>query len=451
MKQRVADLLSAQSVDEREVRICGWLRTRRDTGEFSFLEINDGSCLANIQIIADKSLENYDSEIKQLTTGCSVIIIGQLKESPAKGQTVEVHASSVEVVGWAEPETYPLQKKRHSFEFLREMSHLRPRTNALGAVARVRSRLGYAVHQFFQDKGFSQVHTPIITTSDCEGAGEMFEVAASGSKGEHFFGDPAGLTVSGQLQAEVYALALGDVYTFGPTFRAENSNTSRHLAEFWMIEPEMSFCDLKGNMQVAEEMLKYLLKDVLENCAEDMELFNKFIAKGIIDQLRFVIEQDFAHITYTEAVDQLLASNKKFEFDVSWGVDLQSEHERYLTEEVYKKPLIVTDYPSSIKPFYMRVNDDGKTVAAMDILVPGIGEIVGGSQREERYDVLLERMKEADISPEEYSWYLDLRKYGTVPHAGFGLGFERLVQYVTGMANIREVIPFPRTPGSAPC
>jgi len=451
MKQRIVELLALDVVEKQQVTVCGWVRTRRDTGEFSFVEVNDGSCLANIQIIADKTLANYESEIKQITTGCSVVIKGVLKESPGKGQNVEVHAESLEVVGWADPETYPLQKKRHSFEFLREMSHLRSRTNALGAVSRVRSRLSYSVHRFFQERGFFQVHTPIITTSDCEGAGEMFQVAATGNKGEHFFGDPAGLTVSGQLQAEVYALSLGDVYTFGPTFRAENSNTSRHLAEFWMIEPEMSFCDLAGNMKIAEEMLKYLLTDVLEHCAEDMALFNKFIAEGIIERLQFVVDEDFAHITYTEAVDKLLASKKKFEFDVSWGIDLQSEHERYLTEEVYKKPLIVTDYPASIKPFYMRVNDDDKTVAAMDILVPGIGEIVGGSQREERYDVLLEKMKEADISPEDYGWYLDLRKYGTVPHAGFGLGFERLVQYVTGMANIREVIPFPRTVGSAPC
>ncbi len=451
MKQRIVELLALEEVEEREVTVCGWVRTRRDTGEFSFVEVNDGSSLANIQVIADKALKNYGLEIKQLTTGCSVIVTGILKESPAKGQNVEIHADSLEVIGWAEPETYPLQKKRHSFEFLREISHLRPRTNALGAVSRVRSRLSYSVHQFFQERGFFQIHTPIITTSDCEGAGEMFQVAATGNKGEHFFGAPAGLTVSGQLQAEVYALSLGDVYAFGPTFRAENSNTSRHLAEFWMIEPEMAFCDLMGNMKVAEEMLKYLLADVLEHCAADMELFNKFIAKGIIDRLQFVVDEKFAHITYTEAVEKLLASGKEFEFDVVWGVDLQSEHERYLTEEVYKKPLVVTDYPASIKPFYMRANDDGKTVAAMDILVPGIGEIIGGSQREDRYDVLLARMQDAGIEVEEYQWYLDLRKYGTVPHSGFGLGFERLVQFVTGMANIREVIPFPRTPGFAPC
>lgn len=450
MKRRVAELLRAKA-DGQEVEVLGWVRTRRDSGEFSFLEVNDGSCLKNVQVIADKNLGNYSSEIKQLTTGCSVAIQGVLKESPAKGQSVEVHATSIEVVGWADPETYPLQKKRHSFEFLREMSHLRPRTNALGAVARVRSRLSFGVHRFFNERGFSQVHTPIITTSDCEGAGEMFQVVASRGKEEHFFGSPAGLTVSGQLQAEVYALALGNVYTFGPTFRAENSNTSRHLAEFWMIEPEMAFCDLKGDMEVAEEMLKFLLRDVLEHCADDMELFDNFISKGIVDRLQAVIDHHFAHITYTDAVELLRAADKKFEYPVTWGIDLQSEHERYLTEEVYQGPLFVTDYPAAIKPFYMRLNDDGKTVAAMDILVPGIGEIVGGSQREERYDVLVGRMESAGIILSEYDWYLDLRKYGTVPHSGFGLGFERLVQFVTGMQNIREVIPFPRTPGSAPC
>jgi len=457
MKQRINVVLREQPVEQRIV-VQGWIRTRRDTGGFSFLEVNDGSCLSNLQIIADKTLENYESEIKHLTTGCSVIVTGITKESPAKGQSVEMQAEQLEVVGWAEPETYPLQKKRHSFEFLREMSHLRPRTNALGAVARVRSRLSYAIHQFFAERGFAQVHTPIITTSDCEGAGEMFQVTTVGEDGsrpksdaEEFFGRRAGLTVSGQLQAEVYALALGNVYTFGPTFRAENSHTSRHLAEFWMIEPEMAFCDLSCNMQLATDMLKYVLSDVLKTCAEDMALFDKFIEKGIIAKLNGVIEKDFAHITYTEAVDKLLAADRKFEFPVEWGIDLQSEHERYLSEELYKCPLIVTDYPAAIKPFYMRVNDDGKTVAAMDILVPGIGEIVGGSQREERYDVLEKRMVEAGIEPKEYEWYLDLRKYGTVPHAGYGLGFERLVQFVTGMSNIREVIPFPRTPGSAPC
>jgi asparaginyl-tRNA synthetase len=459
MIKRIHAVLQGKEVGSA-LTIQGWVRTRRDTGSFSFLEINDGSCLANLQVIAESTLDNYSEEVKKLSAGCSVIISGTLAESPAKGQDVELHAETVEVVGWADSEEYPLQKKRHSFEFLREISHLRPRTNALGAVARVRSRLSFAVHQFFQERGFYQVHTPIITTSDCEGAGEMFTVTtenaatngtAKSAEQKAFFGKAAGLTVSGQLQAEVYALSLGDVYTFGPTFRAENSHTSRHLSEFWMIEPEMAFCDLARNMQIAEEMLKYVLEDVLQNCQEDMALFHKFIEKGLIDKLKMVVENDFQHITYTEAIELLSKASKKFEFPVSWGIDMQAEHERYLTEDVFKKPLIVTDYPLSIKPFYMRVNDDGKTVAAMDILVPGIGEIVGGSQREERYDVLHKRMVEAGINVEEYAWYLDLRKYGSVPHSGFGLGFERLVQYVTGMANIREVIPFPRTPGFAPC
>ena len=442
------------------VTVAGWLRTRRDSSGFSFLEVNDGSCLANIQVIADKNLANYESEIKKLTTGCSIVVKGELKESPAKGQRVEILADSIEVVGWADPEHYPLQKKRHSFEFLREIAHLRPRTNALGGVARVRSRLSYAIHEFFQRKGFHQIHTPVITTSDCEGAGEMFQVVTEQELNEgspqsdginSFFGRRAGLTVSGQLQAEVFAQALGSVYTFGPTFRAENSHTSRHLAEFWMLEPEMAFCNLDCNMDLAEEMLKYLLNDVVEHCQEDMALFDKFIEKGLIDKLRHVIDNDFVRVSYSDAVEELLKSGRRFEFPVSWGVDLQSEHERYLTEEAYRLPLIVTDYPASIKPFYMRVNDDPTTVAAMDILVAGIGEIVGGSQREERHDVLLGRMQEAGIDEEEYQWYLDLRRYGTTPHSGFGLGFERLVQFVTGMHNIRETIPFPRTPGFAPC
>ena len=456
MKQRINVVLREEPQEQRVV-VAGWVRTRRDTGTFSFLEVNDGSCLSNLQVIADNSLANYEEEIKRLSTGCSVIVTGLAKKSPAKGQNVEVHAEAIDVVGWADPEDYPLQKKRHSFEFLREISHLRPRTNALGAVARVRSRLAWSINKFFQERGFFQVHTPIITTSDCEGAGEMFQVTtakeggAAKGKQEEFFGRKAGLTVSGQLQAEVYALALGNVYTFGPTFRAENSNTSRHLAEFWMIEPEMAFCDLACNMALATDMLKYVLRDVMDSCREDMALFDSFIEKGLLAKLRSVIEKDFVHLTYTEAVDKLLAAKKKFEFPVKWGIDLQSEHERYLCEELYGCPLIVTDYPAAIKPFYMRVNDDGKTVAAMDILVPGIGEIVGGSQREERYDVLEKRMLDAGIELEEYRWYLDLRRYGSAPHSGYGLGFERLVQFVTGMANIREVIPFPRTPGSAPC
>ena len=456
--ERIDNLLR-EKPSGRRISVAGWVRTRRDTGSFSFVEINDGSCLANLQLIADKKLPNYESEIVKLTAGCSVTVQGLLTESPAKGQSVEVQAEEIRLVGWADPEHYPLQKKRHSFEFLRDIAHLRPRTNAIGAVSRIRSRLTFAVHQFFQERGFVHVHTPVITTSDCEGAGEMFQVitgreggkATDVSGAKEFFGRRAGLTVSGQLQAEVYAQALGSVYTFGPTFRAENSNTSRHLSEFWMLEPEMAFCDLSCNIGIAETMLKYLLSDVLDQCAEDMALFDTFIEKGVIEKLKRVIDEDFVHITYTEAVEQLLKSEKSFHYPISWGVDLQSEHERYLTEEVYRLPLVVTEYPASIKPFYMRVSDDGTTVAAMDILVPGIGEIVGGSQREERYDILLGRMQNAGIDTDDYQWYLDLRRYGTTPHSGFGLGFERLIQFVTGMANIRDVIAFPRTPGSAPC
>ncbi len=448
---RIQEILKQRKQDSK-VTVKGWVRTRRDTGSFSFLEVNDGSCLSNLQIIADKGLKNYDNEIAKLSAGCSVVIEGLLQESPAKGQDVELHADYVQVVGWADPETYPLQKKRHSLEFLRSISHLRPRTNVLGAVTRVRSQLSFSIHRFFQERGFAQVHTPIITTSDCEGAGEMFQVSATAEKKEEpFFGSQAGLTVSGQLQAEVYAQALGQVYTFGPTFRAENSNTSRHLAEFWMIEPEMAFCDLNCNIGLATDLLKFVLNDILETCHEDLKLFDKFVEKGLVSKLRGVVEDAFVHVSYTAAVEELSAVDEPFEFPVQWGIDLQSEHERYLTEEIYKCPVIVTDYPAAIKPFYMRVNDDGKTVAAMDVLMPGIGEIVGGSQREERLDVLSQRMTDAGIDTEEYDWYLDLRRYGTVPHSGFGLGFERLVQFATGMSNIREVIPFPRTPGYAPC
>ncbi|MBA3003766.1 MAG: asparagine--tRNA ligase [Desulfurivibrio sp.] len=456
---RISQILSKQPVGQT-VEIKGWIRTRRDSKDFSFLEVNDGSCLANLQIIAEDNLPRYQEDILRLTTGCSVRIKGQLAASPAKGQTVEIKAEEVEVYGWADPETYPLQKKRHSFEFLREIMHLRPRTNSLGAVARVRSTLSFAVHRFFQEQGFQYIHTPIITTSDCEGAGEMFTVTTldlnnvprkdgSPDFSEDFFGRQASLTVSGQLEAEIYCLGLGNVYTFGPTFRAENSNTSRHLAEFWMIEPEMAFCDLAQDMQVAEAFIKYLVQYGLDHCPDEIELFNNFVDKTLKARLAAVLEQDFARITYTEAVELLTTCTKEFNFPVTWGADLQSEHERYLCEEVFKRPLIVTDYPKSIKPFYMRVNDDNTTVAAMDILVPGIGEIIGGSQREERYDNLVSRLEEMGLNPKDYEWYLDLRRYGTAPHAGFGLGFERLIQFVTGMANIREVIPFPRTPGSA--
>ncbi|MBU0673098.1 MAG: asparagine--tRNA ligase [Proteobacteria bacterium] len=436
--------------------ISGWIRTKRDSKDFSFLEINDGSCLKNLQVIAARALPNYDTQVSRLTTGCSVRVTGQVTSSPAKGQTVELQAETLEVIGWAPADSYPLQKKRHSFEFLREISHLRPRTNSLGAVMRIRSHLSFAVHQYFQDNNFFLVHTPIITTSDCEGAGEMFAVTTTPKKGSpdqtpprDFFGNPAGLTVSGQLQAEAYALALGKVYTFGPTFRAENSNTSRHLAEFWMIEPEMAFCDLDGDIALATDFLKYLIKSTLKNCPDDLELFDRFIAPGLITRLEGVLDRSFTRISYTEAVALLAKSKQNFEYPVSWGTDLQSEHEKFLTDVIMKSPVVVTDYPSAIKPFYMRVNNDKKTVAAMDILFPTIGEIIGGSQREEREDILLKRMLATGIDPDQYQWYIDLRRYGTVPHAGFGLGFERMVQYITGMTNIRDVIPFPRTPGHA--
>jgi asparaginyl-tRNA synthetase len=444
-----------------QVLIQGWVRTRRDSkGGFSFIEINDGSCMANLQIIADADLENYESEITRLTAGCSISVSGEIKESGGK-QATEILAAKVEVHGWADPQEYPLQKKRHSFEKLREWAHLRPRTNTFGAVARVRNRICKSIHDFYQDRGFLYVHTPIITASDCEGAGEMFRVstldpanvprndAGAVDYTQDFFDRPSYLTVSGQLEAEIYATALGNVYTFGPTFRAENSNTSRHLAEFWMVEPEMAFCDLDGNMDLAEAFLKTIFGDVLEDCAEDMEFFNQHIDDTVLDTLQGIVKSEFTRLPYTDAVDILIASGHKFDYPVEWGCDLQSEHERYLTEQHFSGPVILYDYPSTIKPFYMRVNDDGKTVRAMDVLVPKVGEIIGGSQREERLDVLEDRMRQQDLDPAEYWWYIDLRKYGTVPHAGFGLGLERAVQFATGMQNIRDVIPFPRTPGSA--
>lgn len=442
-----------------EVR--GWIRTRRDSkGGFSFLEINDGSCFGNLQVVAPAELENYESEIKRLGAGCSVVVTGEIKESPAAGQATEMQASSVRVLGWADPEEYPLQKKRHSFEKLREWAHLRPRTNTFGAVARVRDVICHSIHNFYREEHFRYVQTPIITASDCEGAGEMFRVttlnldklAKSGGPVDYqhdFFDRPAFLTVSGQLEAETYATALGRVYTFGPTFRAENSNTSRHLAEFWMIEPEAAFFDLNDNMGLAERFLKRIFTDCLQQASEDMEFFNQHIEKGKIEQISAVIEKPFVHMTYTDAVDVLLKSGEKFEFEIRWGSDLQAEHERYLTEKHVGGPLILTDYPSTIKPFYMRLSDDEKTVRAMDVLVPGVGEIIGGSQREERLDVLLKRMQAQDLSEKDYWWYVDLRRFGTVPHAGFGLGLERVIQYVTGMTNIRDCIPFPRTPGNA--
>ncbi|MGW8286680.1 MAG: asparagine--tRNA ligase [Desulfobulbales bacterium] len=455
--ERIKDVLLAEPLNQN-IEVRGWLKTRRDVKGFSFLELNDGSCLANLQVVAAADLANYKEIISELHTGCSLRVAGKLQKSPAKGQRVELHADQIELYGVADPAIYPLQKKRHSYEFLRTIAHLRPRTNSLGAIARIRSSLSLAVHHFFHNNGFFFIHTPVITTIDCEGAGEMFKVTAPfngineklNPVGEaYFFGKPANLTVSGQLQAEVYAMALGKVYTFGPTFRAENSNTSRHLAEFWMIEPEMAFYDLDDNMNLAESFLKYLVQHLLENDREDLQLFMNFIDKNLNDKLEKVIQNPFNRISYTEAVEILQNSKRKFDFPMEWGSDLQAEHERFLCEEVFDQPLFVTDYPKDIKPFYMRVNDDNNTVAAMDLLLPGIGEIIGGSQREERYDVLVNRMHEMQLNLKEYDWYLDLRRFGTVVHSGFGLGFERFLQFVTAMKNIREVIPFPRTPGSA--
>ena len=455
---RIAEIFSNEPLHQT-VTVGGWLKTRRDSKDFSFLEINDGSCLANLQVIASHELNNYEDTVIKLSTGCSMQIKGRVEESPAKGQTIELHADELQVLGWADPHHYPLQKKRHSFEFLRSIAHLRPRTNSLAAIARIRSSLSYAVHTFFQERGFFQVHTPIITTSDCEGAGEMFKVVTPPPSSQNpqrpsytddeFFGRPASLTVSGQLQAEVMALAMGRVYTFGPTFRAENSNTSRHLAEFWMVEPEMAFCDLHEDMDLAESFLKYLVNHVMEKNTDDLDLFARFIDKKLYDKLALVLEHPFVRIPYTEAVLLLQDAKQSFDFPVEWGIDLQAEHERCLCENIFKKPVFVTDYPKDIKPFYMRMNDDLKTVAAMDLLLPGIGEIIGGSQREERYDVLADRIASLGFEIEDYQWYLDLRRFGTVHHAGFGLGFERLLQFITSMTNIRDVIPFPRTPGSA--
>lgn len=436
-----------------KIQVKGWVRTKRDSKAFSFIELNDGSCLANLQIVADATLDGYEESIVYLTTGASIAVTGNVVESQGKGQRWEMQATAVEVLGMAE-EDFPLQKKGHSMEFLRSIAHLRPRSNLFGAVFRVRSRMAFAIHQFFQDQGFVYVHTPIITASDCEGAGEMFRVVTMDGDeikmgDEEFFGKPSYLTVSGQLEGETFACALSDIYTFGPTFRAENSHTSRHASEFWMIEPEMAFCDLDRDMDTAEAMVKYLVCDVLENCFEDLAFFGKFVDKGLIERLEFVRDRPFERVSYNEAVEILIASGQEFVYPVEYGHNLQSEHERYLTETHFKSPITVYNYPADIKPFYMRKNDDGKTVAAMDVLVPGIGEIVGGSQREERLDVLQANLEEHDLSKEEYDWYVDLRRFGTVPHAGFGLGFERLLMFVTGVHNIRDVIPFPRTPGSA--
>ena len=436
--------------------VSGWVRTRRDSKNVCFFELSDGSCLKNLQVIIDKEKYNPEDLLSKLTTGAGVEAVGILVESPGVNQTVELQASAVRILGEAPGETYPLQKKRHSFEFLREIAHLRPRTNAIGAVTRVRSTASYAVHKFFQERGFNYIHTPIISASDCEGAGEMFQVTTLDLENipktengvdysRDFFGKRASLTVSGQLEAEIFALSHSNVYTFGPTFRAENSNTARHLAEFWMIEPEMAFCSLEGNMDTAEDFIKYVIKYVLDNCAEDMDLFNNFIEKGIIESLNSVVNSEFHRISYTDAMKELEKASAGFEYKPSWGVDLQSEHEKFLTEQVFRGPVIVTDYPKNIKAFYMKMNDDEKTVRAMDVLVPRLGEIIGGSQREDSLSKLTARIEEMNLVKEDYWWYLDLRRYGSVPHSGFGLGFERLIQYMTGMQNIRDVIPFPRT------
>ncbi|MBD3346486.1 MAG: asparagine--tRNA ligase [Chitinivibrionales bacterium] len=456
----VKQIFQAEQPPRGEIEVRGWVRTKRDSKKFSFIELNDGSCMASLQIIAESSIENYDDTVLKLTTGSSIAAVGIIVESPGKGQKYEMQAKKVTVYSIAPPD-YPLQKKRHSFEYLREIAHLRPRTNTIGAVARVRSSLSHAIHTFFQDRGFVYVHTPIITASDCEGAGEMFRVTALDldnppktddgrlDYSRDFFGKQASLTVSGQLEGEIYAMALGKVYTFGPTFRAENSNTSRHLAEFWMIEPEMAFCDLYGDMDLAEEFVRYLARHALEKNHEDIAFFNVRIEKSVIETLKNIAENPFERISYTDAITILEKNNEKFEYKVTWGTDIQSEHERFLTEQEFKKPVIVYDYPKEIKSFYMKLNDDDKTVRAMDVLVPRIGELIGGSEREDRHDMLVKRINSLGLNEKDYWWYLDLRKYGGVPHAGFGLGFERLLLLVTGMQNIRDVIPFPRHPGYA--
>lgn len=441
-----------ESEPRQGVTVKGWVRTRRDSKAFSFLELNDGSCLGNLQAVVDVGTPGWE-QLAHMTTGASIVIEGNLVPSPAAGQKWELRATRVELVGLADT-TYPLQKKGHTTEFLRTIAHLRPRSNLYGAVFRVRSRLAYAVHQFFQERDFVYVHTPIITASDCEGAGEMFRVTTLKGNIEEkpetdFFGKKAYLTVSGQLEGETFACALSNIYTFGPTFRAENSNTARHAAEFWMIEPEMAFCDLQGDMDLGEAFIKAMAKHAVEHCAEDLGLFAKFVDKELLSRLQFVIDRPFVRVPYTEAVEILKKSGHTFEFPVEYGQNLQSEHERFLTERHFKSPTTVFNYPKEIKPFYMRQNDDGKTVTAMDVLVPGIGEVIGGAQREERLDHLLENMRFHKLDPKDYWWYVDLRRYGSVPHAGFGLGFERLLMFLTGIPNIRDVIPFSRTPGNA--
>lgn len=444
---------------DQEVVVSGWIRTLRASKAFGFIELNDGTFFKNIQVVFENNLENF-AEVSKYTIASAVKVKGVLVSTPDAKQKFEIKATSVELEASSDRD-YPLQKKRHSFEYLRTIAHLRPRSNAFSAVFRVRSVTAYALHKFFQDRGYVYTHTPIITGSDCEGAGEMFRIttldpvnAPVTDEGKvdytkDFFGKETNLTVSGQLAGEAYAMAFRNIYTFGPTFRAENSNTVRHASEFWMIEPEIAFADLNDDMQLAEDMLKYVIEYVLENCPEEIAFFNSFVDKGLLDRLHHVKDSDFGRVTYTDAIDILLKADKKFEYKVEWGVDLQTEHERYLTEEVFKKPVFVTDYPKDIKAFYMRMNDDNKTVAAMDLLVPGVGELIGGSQREERIDVLKARMAEMDLNEEDYWWYLDLRRFGGVKHAGYGLGFERAIMYLTGMSNIRDVIPFPRTPKTA--
>ena len=459
-KTTVANARMAEFIGQ-SVLLQGWVRTRRDSkAGFSFVELNDGSSFGNIQILVPKELPNYETDIKLITAGSAIAVQGIVKESPGQGQATEVEAQAVELIGPADPATYPLQKKGHTLEFLRSIAHLRVRTNTFGAVARVRNRVSYSIHQFFQENGFSYIHTPIITASDCEGAGHMFRVSTldpnnlpKDDKGnvdyaQDFFGKAAYLTVSGQLNVETYCAGMSRVYTFGPTFRAENSNTSRHAAEFWMVEPEIAFCSLDENMTWAEKFLKRLIGDALRDCAEDITFFNEQIDKTLRETLNHVLQSPFVRLTYTDAVSILQKSGKKFEFNVDWGIDLQSEHERFLTEEHFKRPVILYDYPRTIKPFYMRVNDDGKTVRAMDVLVPKVGEIIGGSEREYRCTLLEERMAEQKLDMEAYRWYVDLRRYGTVPHSGFGLGLERALMFITGIANIRDVLPFPRTPGN---
>ncbi len=451
---------SPEAFGGKTVTVCGWVRNLRDSKAFGFIDLNDGSYFKSIQVVFERDIiANYD-EIAGMNVGAALVITGVLALTPEAKQPFELKATEIKVEGTSTPD-YPLQPKRHTVEFLREQAYLRPRTNLFSAVFRVRSEVAYAIHSFFNSRGFVYVHTPIITASDCEGAGEMFRVTTldpdnpprledgSIDYSQDFFGKSANLTVSGQLEGETYAMAFGNIYTFGPTFRAENSNTARHAAEFWMIEPEIAFADLDDDMELAWDMIKYIINHVMDNCSAELEFFNKFVDKGLIDRLTALRDADYAKVTYTEAVDVLLKSGESFKFPVYWGVDLQTEHERYLTEQVYKKPIFLTDYPKDIKAFYMRLNDDGKTVAAMDLLVPGVGEIIGGSQREERLDVLTARMAELGLKEEDYWWYLNLRKYGGTKHAGFGLGFERIIMYLTGVSNIRDVIPYPRTVGNA--